>query len=213
MAFEVWVTFTIAIGVILLAPGPSVLVIVSYSLAYGRQASFCLILAVVLGNAVAFIVTFVGFGWLSSKSADWVRGFQLIAGLYLLALAMRLFRADTARSVSEVSLVSFSIWKLICNTFLITVFSPTVVVFFITTIPSFVTLHRSIFSQFIALFLTVVFLSFLKGMAYTQFATWGKDLLKSPIVIQRCNVFSALLMFTAGIWAIYGGWVENNITI
>ena len=71
MSFQVWLAFVVASAVVLVIPGPTILTVISYSLAYGRRANTPLVAAVALGDSTALIVSLFGLGALLAGSAFW----------------------------------------------------------------------------------------------------------------------------------------------
>ena len=64
MPLDTWLAYTFVTATFLLIPGPTILLVISYSLISGRKAVFALLLGVGLGDVVAMILSFVGVGML-----------------------------------------------------------------------------------------------------------------------------------------------------
>ena len=58
--FQTWITFAIASEFILLIPGPTILLVVAYSLSHGKIATFPLVTGVGLGDFTAMVFSFTG---------------------------------------------------------------------------------------------------------------------------------------------------------
>ena len=69
MSFELWLAFVAASAVLLIIPGPTILAVMSYSMAHGRRANLPLVAAVALGDSTALAVSLLGLGTLLSASA------------------------------------------------------------------------------------------------------------------------------------------------
>ncbi|KZL23503.1 hypothetical protein [Pseudovibrio sp. Ad37] len=50
MAIEVWLTYVLACTILLIIPGPTVLMVVSYSLSQGKRAAVASVTGVMLGG-------------------------------------------------------------------------------------------------------------------------------------------------------------------
>ena len=72
MPLENWLAYIFVTATFLLIPGPTILLVISYSLIRGRQAVFALVLGVGLGDVAAMILSFIGVGCLlyTSDAAD-----------------------------------------------------------------------------------------------------------------------------------------------
>ena len=93
MPIELWFAFVIASGVLLIIPGPTILTVISYSMAHGRRANAPLVAAVALGDSTALVLSLLGLGALLATSAFWFTVVKAIGGLYLLYLGVKLLRA------------------------------------------------------------------------------------------------------------------------
>src|SRR5213083_1583824 len=93
MPIELWLTFVAASAVLLIIPGPTILTVISYSMAHGRRANVPLVAAVALGDSTALVVSLLGLGALLATSAFWFTVVKWAGGLYLLYLGIKLFRS------------------------------------------------------------------------------------------------------------------------
>lgn len=71
MSVELWVAFVFAAAIVLAIPGPTILTVISYSVAHGRRANVPLVLAVAFGDSTAVLASLFGLGALLSISAFW----------------------------------------------------------------------------------------------------------------------------------------------
>ncbi len=62
MPFETWLTYTFITTTFLLIPGPTLLLVISYSFLRGRSALMALVVGVGLGDLTAMILSFLGVG-------------------------------------------------------------------------------------------------------------------------------------------------------
>src|SRR5580765_101185 len=96
MPIDLWLAFVAASAILLVIPGPTILTVISYSLAHGRRANVPLVAAVALGDSTALVMSLLGLGALLATSAFWFTIVKWIGGLYLLFLGVRLLRAGIA---------------------------------------------------------------------------------------------------------------------
>jgi len=64
---ELWLAFVAASAVLLVLPGPTILTVISYSLAHGRRANVPLVAAVALGDSTALTFSLLGLGALLAR--------------------------------------------------------------------------------------------------------------------------------------------------
>ena len=98
MPLHLWLAFVAASAVLLIIPGPTILTVISYSVAHGRRANAALVAAVALGDSTALGVSLLGLGALLATSAFWFTVVKWAGGLYLIWLGIKLLRAGVAAS-------------------------------------------------------------------------------------------------------------------
>ena len=96
MSIELWLAFVGASAILLVLPGPTILTVISYSVAHGRRANAALVAAVALGDSTALALSLVGLGALLATSAFWFTVVKWAGGLYLLYLGIKLLRAGAS---------------------------------------------------------------------------------------------------------------------
>jgi hypothetical protein len=105
MSVETWLTFSLAIMVLLVIPGPTILTVISYAVARGPKANVPLVLAVTLGDATALAVSVVGLGALLATSAFWFILIKWVGGLYLIGLGIAMLRSGGGAALGEMPIV------------------------------------------------------------------------------------------------------------
>jgi threonine/homoserine/homoserine lactone efflux protein len=69
MHIDLWFAFVLASAVVLVIPGPTILTVMSYSLAHGRAVNVPLVAAVALGDCTSLSLSLLGLGALLAASA------------------------------------------------------------------------------------------------------------------------------------------------
>ena len=202
MSIELWFAFVVASAVLVIIPGPTVLTIISYSVAHGWRANLPLIAAVALGDSTSLAVSLLGLGGLLATSAFWFAAVKWVGGLYLLYLGIRMLRTGVSPSESCALTVPDSRWKLFANTYLVTALNPKGIVFFVAFLPQFINQHAEVTHQLWLLAITFVVLAILNATLYALFAGSARRLLAS-LRARRCfNLAGGSLLLTAGVWAL-----------
>ena len=62
LAFEVWLSFVAASTVLLLVPGPTVLLVLAYAVSDGRRVALATVAGVALGDLIAMTASLAGLG-------------------------------------------------------------------------------------------------------------------------------------------------------
>ncbi len=202
MPIELWLAFVAASAVLLIIPGPTVLTVISYSMAHGRRANVPLVAAVALGDSTALVVSLLGLGALLATSAFWFTAVKWVGGLYLLYLGINLLRAGISSAELATPAAPGSRWRLFANTYLVTALNPKGIVFFVAFLPQFISPGAAVAQQLWVLAVTFVALATLNATLYAVFAVSARRLLASSAAQRRFNVAGGSLLSAAGVWAL-----------
>jgi threonine/homoserine/homoserine lactone efflux protein len=204
MSLELWLAFAAASALLLIIPGPTILTVISYSMAHGRRANVPLVLAVALGDSTALALSLLGLGALLATSALWFTLVKWAGGLYLLYLGIKLLRAGvvTAALKASPATVPASRWRLFANTYLVTALNPKGIVFFVAFLPQFIDAGVPVAPQLWLLAGTFVVLAVLNASLYAMFAASARRLLGSARAQRRFNLVGGSLLSSAGVWAL-----------
>ena len=202
MSLELWLAFVAASAVLLVIPGPTILTVISYSLAQGRRANAPLVAAVALGDSTALLVSLVGLGALLATSALWFTAVKWVGGIYLLYLGVKLLRAGVTAAAMPALALPRSRWRLFANTYLVTALNPKGIVFFVAFLPQFINPGADVSRQLWALAVTFVVMATLNAGLYAAFAATARRLLSSPRAQRRFNLAGGSLLSAAGVWAL-----------
>lgn len=202
MSIELWLAFVAASAVLLIIPGPTILTVISYSMAHGRRANVPLVAAVALGDSTALAVSLLGLGALLATSAFWFTVVKWVGGLYLIYLGAKLLRAGISPTELAAPAAPGSRWRLFANTWLVTALNPKGIVFFVAFLPQFIRPGAAVAPQLWVLALTFVALATLNASLYAVFAASARRLLASPRAQRRFNLAGGSLLSAAGVWAL-----------
>jgi threonine/homoserine/homoserine lactone efflux protein len=183
-------------------PGPTILTVISYSIAQGRRARLPLVLAVALGDSTALLLSLLGLGALLGASAFWFTVVKIVGGLYLLYLGFKLLRAGVSPATLPTATASGSRWKLFANTYLVTALNPKGIIFFVAFLPQFIDPVGDVTRQLWILSATFVACAGINATAYAIFAGSARRLLASPRAQRGFNLGGGALLSAAGIWAL-----------
>jgi len=89
MAIDIYLAFGAASLVVLLVPGPTVLLVVAHSLKEGRRATLPTIAGVVASDALAVTVSLAGLGAVLAASAELFTAVKWGGAAYLVWLGLR----------------------------------------------------------------------------------------------------------------------------
>ena len=202
MSIELWLAFVGASVILLILPGPTILTVISYSVARGRRANLPLVAAVALGDSTALVLSLLGLGALLATSALWFTLVKWAGGLYLIALGIRLLRAGASAALPVAPAATGSRWRLFANTYLVTALNPKGIVFFVAFLPQFINPQGDVAAQLWLLAVTFVVLATVNATLYALFAASARRLLSSSTAQRRFNLMGGTLLSLAGVWAL-----------
>ena len=209
MPFELWLAYVATSAIILAIPGPTILLVLSYSISQGRNATMPLVAGVALGDSLAITLSLIGLGTLLATSALWFTVIKWMGGLYLICLGVKLLRGAgkplvtrSDESTQEVVVPAALPGKLFANAFIVTALNPKSIVFFIALLPQFISHAHPATPQLWILGVTFVVLATLGATGYALFATSLRHFLASPRAQKIYGLFAGGLLCTAGIWAL-----------
>ncbi len=202
MSVEIWLAFVAASIVLLIIPGPTILTVISYSVAHGKRANVPLVAAVALGDSTALVLSLLGLGALLAVSAFWFTAVKLAGGLYLIYLGVKLLRAGISPQPATEATIPGSRWRLFANTYLVTALNPKGMIFFVAFLPQFLNPAADVTAQLWVLSVTFVVLAMINTALYAIFAATARRILTSPRAQRRFNLVGGSLLTGAGIWAL-----------
>ena len=136
MSLDPWLAFTAATMVLLVIPGPTILLVVSYALGQGWRSALPISVGVALGDFTAMTLSMLGIGALLSASAAVFTVLKLAGAAYLIYLGIKLWRAGGRLHV-EAKTAMATPGKMLGHAWLVTALNPKSITFFVAFLPQF----------------------------------------------------------------------------
>ena len=166
MPVPLYLAFVAAASVLLVFPGPTVLMVIGYGLAEGRKSVWSLVAGVCLGDAVACAGSLAGLGALLSASAAAFTVVKIIGAVYLVWLGIGMLRSGNLADVPAPSPAG----RKLVHAFTVTVLNPKTILFFVAFLPQFVSPQAPALPQLALLGTTFVLLGVVNTTAYALLA-------------------------------------------
>ena len=199
MPLETWLTYALVTSSFLLIPGPTILLVISYSLIRGRQAVFALLLGVGLGDVVAMLLSFIGVGLLLQTVSIVFQFFKWIGAAYLIWLGIRMWRSES-ESLELTENIDTEVWHAImANAFVITALNPKSIAFFLAFLPQFINSDKPFLSQALILGSTFLVLALVSVIFYSILASFTGQQLRLSLIHTWTNRIGGCLLIGAGI--------------
>ena len=197
MTFESWAAFTAASAVLLIIPGPTVLLVVSYALGQGWRTALPMAVGVALGDFTAMTLSLVGLGALLAASATLFTILKWAGAAYLVYLGARLWRAgDALEAAPRTDAVSAA--KMLGHAWLVTALNPKSITFFVAFLPAFLDPSADFVTQMVVFETTFLVLAFANAFGYALVASRARGFVANRRAIGIVNKVGGGLLIGAG---------------
>ncbi len=200
MSIETWLAFTAATAVLLVIPGPTILLVISYALGQGMRTALPVAVGVALGDFTAMTLSMLGLGALLATSSLLFTALKWAGALYLVWLGIQLWRAGGARDAVPIR-AHAPAPRMLAHAWLVTALNPKSLTFFVAFLPQFIDRNADFWPQMLIFEATFVALAFANAVAYGLVASRARRLIASPRVIAAFNRLGGTLLIGAGIAA------------
>lgn len=198
MTYQTWLAFVAATSVLLVIPGPTILLVVSYALGQGLRAAIPTAIGVALGDFTAMTLSLLGVGALLTASADLFTILKLAGAAYLIWLGIKLWRVG-GRLDAEPKRDAASIAKMIGHAWIVTALNPKGITFFVAFVPQFIDTALPFLPQMLVFEATFLTLAFLNVLAYALVASRARHVFDSPRALSVLNKTGGTLLIGAGV--------------
>ncbi|CAA0098619.1 Homoserine/homoserine lactone efflux protein [Starkeya nomas] len=198
MPIETWLAFVAASAVLLVIPGPTILLVVSYALGQGRRVAFPVALGVALGDFTAMTLSMLGLGALLATSATLFTILKWIGAAYLIWLGIKLWRAGGAPSFGEARAAGPT-WRMMLHAWIVTALNPKSITFFVAFLPQFLDPAGDFLTQMAVFETTFLALAAANAFGYALLAGRLRGAVRSPRLVATFNRVGGSLLIAAGV--------------
>ena len=191
--------FVLTATIILVIPGPTIILVISQAVAHGRKSVAPLVAGVVLGDFTAMTLSLLGLGTIMTASAALFTLFKWVGAVYLLYLGINLWRADPDIGSIPYEKGDASARSFFRSSFIVTALNPKSIAFFVAFLPQFISPKSPALSQIVILGATFLFLASLNATLYALFAGQLRETVKKPSVRKWFNRCGGTALIGAGI--------------
>ena len=200
MDFQIWLAFVAASTALLLVPGPTVLLVLSYAISQGKRVALATVGGVALGDFIAMSASLAGLGALVLASATLFTVLKWVGAAYLVYMGIKLFRSAPTASLGELDKVTeTSASSVFSHATAVTALNPKSIVFFIAFVPQFVSVENPLLPQFAILITTFVGLAAINALAYALLADKLRSKIARPSVLAWFSRLGGSALITMGV--------------
>jgi len=192
--------FVAASTVLLLIPGPTILLVLSYALSQGRQVAVASALGVALGDLIAMSASLLGLGVLVATSATLFTALKWAGAVYLVWLGIKMLRsAGNTNDTGFGQQAATSPRAIFGHMAMVTALNPKSIGFFIAFVPQFIRPEAAITPQFSIMIATFVTLGALNALAYALLADRLRRQIARPKVIAWLTRSGGIALIAMGL--------------
>ena len=200
MIIETWIAYVIAAMVVLVIPGPTIILVTSQAIAQGRKAVIPLAAGVTFGDFTAMTLSLLGLGAILAASSALFSLLKWIGAVYLIFLGIKLLRSNS--EVPEINSIhtgssSSSLFK---SAFVVTALNPKGIAFFVVFLPQFINPDVETNHQLLILGATFLIMASINATLYGFFAGHLRDTIRNSKVSRWFNRCGGSALIGAGIF-------------
>lgn len=197
MALEQYLTFTIAMMIYVVTPGPGIMAVIARALADGMAATIPHIMGIVVGNMIYLLASIYGLAWIAQQMGQTFLLIKILGGAYLIYLGIRLWRSD-----GKIATLKNRQPKTVMATFftglMITASNPKAILFYLAILPAILDLGAiNLASLLPVMAINSLVLVLIVG-GYSAIASKVRQLFTNAGAMKRLNKGAGSVMIAAG---------------
>ncbi len=199
MSMEVWLAFVLAATLVLIIPGPTIILVMSQAIVHGRRSVIPLVLGVALGDLTAMTLSLLGLGAVMATSAALFAVLKWIGVIYLIYLGISLFRTQPDDRQEEIAISKLPRRSFLKSAYIVTALNPKGIAFFVAFMPHFVSSGSDPFYQLVILGTTFLVLATINAAVYAIFAGQCREAMRNARIQKIFNRCGGSALIGAGL--------------
>jgi len=202
---ETFAAFVLASIIVLVIPGPTIVMVITQALAHGRKIALASVLGVGLGDLLATSLSLAGAGALLAASGTAFQALKFLGAAYLIYIGIKMWRAPVVLpdigiedGRADASTLPLSIFR---DSFLVTALNPKAILFFVAFVPQFINPAMPYLPQAVTFVLTFTLLGILNAALFALAASSARQAARRPGVLRLATRAGGSLMILAGMAA------------
>ena len=195
-----WIAFAAAAEALLIIPGPTVLLVVSYALAQGRRSAWATVPGVAAGDFTAMALSLLGLGAVLAASAELFTVLKICGAAYLVYLGIKVLRTPVPERLDEGSQQERSRWRITAHAYTVTALNPKGIVFYVAFFPLFLSADRPLLPQIVTFGATFLVMATINAALYAVLAGQVTRFLRGYRARKNLNrAAGGILLLTGGL--------------
>jgi threonine/homoserine/homoserine lactone efflux protein len=198
MTWETWAAFTAASALLMIIPGPTILLVISYALGQGWRAALPMAIGVALGDFTAMTLSMLGLGALLATSATIFTILKWVGAAYMIWLGIKLWRAGGSLNAQPRN-DGASMARMLGHAWIVTALNPKSIIFFVAFLPQFLNPHADFLTQMVVFETTFLILAFANALGFALVASRARAAIRNERIVGAANKVGGSLLIGAGI--------------
>ena len=202
MTLELWLAYVLAASILLLVPGPTILLVMGYALSGGRRSAWRTVPGVMAGDATSISLSLLGLGALLATSVSLFAVLKWLGAGYLVYLGVRMWRAPLGQGMGPAPAQGappVEGWSVTAHAYVVTALNPKGLVFFVAFLPQFIVPHAPLLPQGVVLAVTFVALAGANALGYALLVGSLRHAFRRPATLRALNRVSGSVLIGAGV--------------
>jgi len=203
--FHTWLAFVAASEALLIIPGPTVLLVISYALAQGKRSAWATVPGVAAGDFTAMALSLLGLGAVLAASAELFTALKLAGAAYIIYLGIKVLRAPVPEPLDdnvpqEHTRDGRSMGRITAHAYAVTALNPKSIAFYVAFFPLFLSADRPLLPQILVLGGTFLVMATVNAILYAIMAGQVTRFLKGYRARKNLNrAAGGILLVTGGL--------------
>lgn len=198
---ETLVTFVVASFVLLVIPGPTIIMVVSQALAHGRRVALASVAGVGLGDLAAASLSIIGVGTILAASSSVFLAVKWAGAAYLVYIGVKMWITPVSIPDIEATSVTGGHGSVFRDSFLVTLLNPKGIVFFMAFVPQFIDASGPFAPQAAVFVVVFVVLGIVNAWAYAMLASGARNAIRQPSVLRLATRTGSVFLIGAGLFS------------
>lgn len=200
MSLDLWLAFSAASLALLLLPGPTILLVLSYALTQGRKVALATVAGVALGDTIAMTASLAGLGAIIKTSATAFLVVKWIGAAYLIWMGFKMLKgARHASAGGLMDMPSETPRAVFRHAATVTALNPKSIGFFIAFVPQFIDPAGNIALQMSLMTVTFVGLASLNALAFALLADKLRARIMQPAILRGLTRLGGVTLMGMGV--------------
>lgn len=200
MSLDLWLAFSAASLALLLLPGPTILLVLSYALTQGRKVALATVAGVALGDTIAMTASLAGLGAIIKTSATAFLIVKWIGAAYLIWMGFKMLKGARHSSAGGLLDVPSETPRAVFrHAATVTALNPKSIGFFIAFVPQFIDPGGNITLQMSLMTVTFVGLASLNALAFALLADKLRTRIMRPAILRGLTRLGGVTLMGMGV--------------